>query len=247
MNLFFKNWFCEWTPPVQEFLFKPTKTQLSNEIKLYHATPYMEEIENFGLKTKAETGISTFGSAGAKDENTISVTPFYENAYGYAKALKLLALASQGKITIEKLPSIIRMYKPNIYYYELKNTSVDDIFVDHGHQRYEAYEMSNKLLNYLKNSTEELPSLTYDEEIEIVTIMIHSLGSYTANRFPWIIMQKGYKNQINLYKSFKLDSIGVVELRLKEPIKLDYLHGEKEFRIPPDKLQVYGFRNIDKV
>lgn len=225
--------------------FSPKKAQPSTEMKLYHATPYMEEIENFGLKTKSETGISTFGSAGAADEKTISVTPSYENAYKYAKALKLLASAAQGKIKLESFATMIKSYKPHIAYYELENQHLGQIFYDHGRSWYESQQTSDKVLNYLKNNKEELPKLTSQEELEVVTVMMHSLGNYTANNlFPWIIMQKGYKNQIKLYQNYKLDNIGVVELYLKEPIELDYLHGEQEFRIPPDKLIVYGFRDV---
>lgn len=247
MIINFKKWlntFSEWNPPKQKFSFMPAKSQLSTEIKLYHATPYMEEIENFGMKAKSETGISTFGSAGASDEKTISVTPLYENAYKYAKALKLLASAAQGKIKIENFATIIKLYKPRFDYYEPKNQYLDQIFSDHGRSWYESVEMTNKVLNYLKNNKEEPPKLTSQEELEVVTVMMHSLGLYTENRFPWIIMQKGYKNQIKMYQNYKLENIGVVELHLKEPIELDYLHGEQEFRIPPDKLIVYSFRDV---
>jgi hypothetical protein len=222
------------------------KISLTKNTKLYHATPYLKEIENSGFKTKRITGISTFGSAGAIDEDTISLTPDYQNALKYAKAIKLVVEIAHGSKDLTDLPEIIKEYKPfNLDdYYKDNFNEVWTIFHDNG--RKNSKNLTEILFNWLKgNNWESDEQLTQKENQEITMMMTLGLGSATQGRFPWMIIPGGRLNAINLFKKTDPSNVGIVVAFIKDQeLETQYIHGEKEVRIPPENLQIYGFENV---
>lgn len=221
-------------------------TQITTGQDLFHATPFLKEIKNQGFKPKPQTGISTFGSAGARDENTISVTPFYENALKYAKALKLLAKAAQGMVHIDDLPEIFRIYRPYDFYFEPKGDALDYtqfVLRQHGRSFYESLEIANQIVHFLKTGRATLPQMTPEEESEIATVLIKGLGTVTDGRFPWIITQ-GLKDTMEKFKNLDLNNIGIVTVQVKADQPAEYIKGEQEFRISPENLIIKSVENI---
>ncbi|MEI7486468.1 MAG: hypothetical protein WCJ72_03500 [Chryseobacterium sp.] len=227
---------------------------LSKTTKLYHATPYMMEIENSGFKTKRITNISTFGSAGANDEDTISLTPNFENARNYAEAIKLVVEIAHNIKNLHDLPEIIKKYKPfNIkYYYEQLFHEVRDILSSNGKEYKISVELTEMFLDSLQKgnwqsylNTLKDVQFTQKESQEILMSMTLALGTTTQGRFPWFLIKEGRLNAINIFKKTSPSNVGIIQTFIKDQdFETEYLVGEQEVRIPPENLEIYGFIHI---
>lgn len=228
----------------KEWLENSDISQVGINEKLYHATPYMNEIKNNGLKAKAETGISTFGSAGTIDQHTISVTHSYNQAIQYAHALKLLAEAAHGEMSLSELKRILKQYGAPEWYFNRDNhftlrKIAEKKLAKLSFDTEEINDFANEVLDYLKGIGDAPPYVDEKEKIDITTSMLEELGVYTKGFFPVI-----FGGNLEKYKSWNENNIGVVELRLKEPTDLKIFKSENEYRIPPEKLIIYDFKKV---
>lgn len=221
--------------------------QLDVDQKLYHATPFLNQIRSSGFKSKIQTGISTFGSGGAQDDETVSVTPSYDNAKKYAQAIKLISQAAQGLISIKDLTKIFDYYKPIQSFLELTIQGeaaniISSILKNNGRQFSETWETTFEIIKFLKNDA-DLPDITKEEERQITTILIKALGTQTQGRFPWIISD-GYQDALDKFSKIQINNIGIVSAMLKSPQTTEFFRGEQEYRIDPNLLKIIDFEQI---